>query len=158
MSLDVSYRENTLSSPCKADISRLCEVCVLLLRSCHVWSLCRHAALGVVLATLGLCGCSPVFNVRAAREVSRDRLLGLADRGRTDHLWYVGSDEFYHYVADTRSGHEGSYKVRADEVRLSDTFRIGDDQGYVLWPWLIEGKRLGRRPRELPIPHQPVTE
>jgi hypothetical protein len=91
-------------------------------------------------------GCAQTFGIRAAKEISRDELLSMADRGKANHVRYMGSDEAYHYVYNTRDGEEGSYKVRADRLRLEQTFRVGDDDSYILWPWLIEGKRLGAKP------------
>lgn len=104
------------------------------------------------LATLLVAaGCSPVFNVRAAHEVSRDRLIELADQGRTNHLRYMGSDGAYHYVFDSRQDSKRSYKVRADEVKLKDTFDLNQDhEPYVLWPWVIEGQTMGSPPQEMP--------
>lgn len=94
-------------------------------------------------------GCTPVFNARAAQEVSRDKLLWLAEKGQADKLKYVGSDNGYHYVFDSREGAERSYKVRADAIKLKDVFPVGDEEGYVLYPWVIEGSRFGTRPREI---------
>ncbi|MGQ0636288.1 MAG: hypothetical protein ACT4QC_16865 [Planctomycetaceae bacterium] len=123
-----------------------------------VVSLIARRVLNLTLLAAWLAGCSPVFNVRSAREISRESLLGLADRGQTNHLWYVGSDEAYHYVADVRAGQDGSYKVRVDRLKLQETFRVGEDEAYVLWPWLIEGKRMGRRPEELTNSPQTIAK
>lgn len=101
-----------------------------------------------ILLALGLlAGCSPL-NVNSAREVSRERLLVLSEQGRNDHLRYVGSDTKYHYVFDSRPESERMYKIRSNEIKLQDTFRPGDEEPYVLWPQVIEGKLLGEKPRE----------
>ena len=117
-------------------------------------SLSRHRILCFLLAALLLAGCSP-FSVKGAREVDRDRLLVLSEKGKNDHLRYVGSDGTYHYVVDSRPESGRTYKVRADQIALEDTFRVGDDDSYVLWPQLIEGKKLGKKPQpmgEFPSP------
>jgi hypothetical protein len=105
------------------------------------------AQLSVVLLPLMLlAGCTSVFSREAAREVSRDKLLALADSGAGNHMHYVGSDRAYHYVYDRRDDRQKSYKVRAEQIELKNTFDVGEDS-YVLWPWLIEGKLLGAKPK-----------
>jgi hypothetical protein len=102
---------------------------------------CRHStwmALGLTLFP----GCFNAFSQRNAREVSCEKLLQISEQGRSDHLQYVGSDFSFHYVFDNRKGHERSYKVAANSIKLVDTFGVGDDS-YVLHPWMIEGKKLG---------------
>lgn len=109
-------------------------------------SRCRlHWSL-VLLAAWPLAGCTSVFSARSAREVSREKLLALADVGAGDHIQYVGSDRTYHYVYDQRPDRQKSYKVRAEQIELKSTFDVGEDS-YVLWPWLIEGKLLGSKPK-----------
>lgn len=107
----------------------------------RVWLCC----LLVQLVMLLLSGCAAVFDPRAAREVSRERLLELADAGRADHMKYQGSDRAWHYVFDDRPDRRQAYKVRAEDMELENTFDVGED-AYVLHPWLIEGKRLGKKP------------
>lgn len=97
-----------------------------------------------LLAGLFAAGCASAFSAREAHEVSRDRLLAISDSGSIDHLRYMGSDANYHYVFDTRPGKERSYKVRADSIKLKDTFGLGEDS-YVLLPWVIEGQPFGSR-------------
>jgi hypothetical protein len=55
----------------------------------------------LALSASCLTGCSP-FDVKSAREVSRDRLLVISEKGQNDHLRYVGTEGAYHYVQDTR--------------------------------------------------------
>lgn len=100
-----------------------------------------------LLTAASLAGCMSVFSTGSAREVSREKLLALADTGAGDHIRYMGSDRDYHYVFDERADRHKSYKVRASTIELKDTFNVGDDS-YVLWPWLIEGKLLGSKPEE----------
>ena len=88
------------------------------------------------------CGCSSPFSMQKAQEVSRDKLISLAEKGHSDHLVYVGSDFQYHYAYDSRPGKERTYKINAKNLRLKETFSFGDD-AYVLHPWMIEGKLLG---------------
>ena len=101
-------------------------------------------------------GCATTFSAKAAREVSRERLLDLSEAGRADHLRYMGSDFSYHYVFDARPGKERSYKVRADGMRLRDTFRVGEDS-YVLLPWVIEGTPFGSKTEEAVTNAPPVS-
>lgn len=103
----------------------------------------------VRLALIFLCGvlmpgCFAAFSRREAREVSRERLLQISEKGTTDHLQYRGSDFGYHYVFDTRPGKERSYKVSVTSMPLAETFPVGDDF-YVLHPWVIEGKLMGTK-------------
>jgi hypothetical protein len=91
-------------------------------------------------------GCRGVFNARSARDVTREELLELGDTGTADFLHYVGTSDGYHYVFDTRHDKEASYRIRADQMKLAETFAPGDQKPYVLYTWLIEGKRLGRKP------------
>lgn len=92
-------------------------------------------------------GCATPFTVPTAREVSRERLLEISEVGTSDHLRYVGSDGQFHYVDDTRKGPMKSYKVRADTMKLADTFALGKDS-YVLHPWVIDGTMMGSKPEK----------
>jgi hypothetical protein len=103
----------------------------------------RHAV-WFCLCLLLLPGCFSAFSQRTAREVSRDKLLQISEKGTTDHLQYVGSDFQYHYVYDSRPGKERSYKVSVKAVKLKDTFAVGEDS-YVLHPWVIEGAPFGTK-------------
>ena len=110
-------------------------------------------ALGVtrlwaVVCVITIAGCAATFSPGNAREVSRERLLQICEAGKTDHLIYRGSDFNYHYVFDSRPGKERTYKVRATDMKLANTFSLGEDS-YVLLPWVIEGELLGARPKEL---------
>lgn len=104
------------------------------------------ALLSLLLLTLA--GCAETFSARRATEITREQLVNLSERDKSDHLVYVGSDRSFHYVCDIRPGKEESYKVRADSMKLADTFRVGSefDEPYVLYPWVVEGKPLGRKP------------
>ncbi len=93
-------------------------------------------------------GCFATFSQRNAKEVSREKLLAVSEKGTTNHLQYMGSDFNYHYVYDTRPGKERSYKVRVTDVKLANTFPVGEDS-YVLHPWVIEGKLMGSPPEDL---------
>ncbi len=109
-----------------------------------------------LLAAMLASGCATTFNAQNAREVTRERLLELSEAGKSDHLFYVGSDLGYHYVFDSRPTKGRSYKIRADNMTLRDTFRVGED-GYVLYPWVIEGKTLGSKTEEV-ITNEPPAE
>ena len=109
----------------------------------------QFLSLLVLLAATLSTGCN-TFSTQSAREVSRERLLEISEKGRSDHLKYVGSDFAYHYVYDSRPGVEKTYRVRADSIKLADTFPVGSDDSYVLHPWLIEGKLLGSSPKPEP--------
>ncbi len=111
--------------------------------------------LRLILLSTGLliAGCVSTFNARDAREVSRERLLELAEAGTCDHLLYMGSDFYYHYAYDSRPDRARSYKVRADGMKLQDTFRVGEDS-YVLHPWVVEGKPFGSKYAE-PVTNEP---
>jgi hypothetical protein len=97
-----------------------------------------------------LAGCAATFSPGSAREVSRDRLLQISETGKADHLTYMGSDFNYHYVFDSRSGRERTYKVRVTDMKLANTFSIGEDS-YVLLPWVIEGQLMGSKPTDLEV-------
>jgi hypothetical protein len=102
-------------------------------------------------------GCTATFSQREAREVSRERLLELSEAGRSNHLLYEGSDFHYHYVYDSRRGKERSYKVRADQINLRETFSVGEDS-YVLHPWVIEGQPFGSKTEETPTSEPPAAD
>jgi hypothetical protein len=106
----------------------------------------RHV--GLTLLLLCAAGCAETFSMRRATEITREQLLNLSEKDKSDHVVYVGTEGGYHYVCDVRPGTEDSYKVRADSLKLTDTFRVGSryDEPYVLYPWVIEGKPLGRKP------------
>lgn len=93
-------------------------------------------------------GCAATFSADRAVEVTREQLLALSEKEKSEHLVYVGSDRTFHYVCDVRAGQEKSYKVRTDSMKLADTFTLGSgfDEPYVLYPWVVEGKPLGRKP------------
>jgi len=102
-------------------------------------------------------GCMATFSQRDAREVSCERLLQFSEAGRSDHLVYEGSDFHYHYVYDSRPGKERSYKVRADQIKLRETFPVGEDS-YVLHPWVIEGQPFGSKTEETPTSEPPAAD
>jgi hypothetical protein len=116
-------------------MSSRCRVPRSVLRSCWLW-------------TLLLAGCATTFSPGAAREISRERLLSISEKGTTNHLQYMGSDFNYHYVFDARSGKERSYKIRTHEMKLAATFSVGEDS-YVLYPWVIEGQPFGAPPADV---------
>jgi len=97
-----------------------------------------------------LAGCAATFSPGGAREVSRDRLLRISETGKTDHLTYMGSDFNYHYVFDSRPGKERTYKVRVTDMKLANTFSVGEDS-YTLLPWVIEGQLMGSKPHDLDL-------
>lgn len=107
-------------------------------------------SLWALLCVLIPAGCATTFSPGGAREVSRDRLLQICDTGKTDHLTYMGSDFSYHYVFDSRSGKERTYKVRVTDMKLANTFSVGEDS-YVLHPWVIEGQLMGSKPNDLGV-------
>jgi hypothetical protein len=102
----------------------------------------------VLVCALTLSGCAATFSPGSAREVSRDRLLRISETGQTNHLTYMGSDFSYHYIFDSRAGKERTYKVRIADMKLANTFSIGEDS-YVLHPWVIDGQMMGSRPIEV---------
>ena len=103
-----------------------------------------------LLCALILSSCAATFSPGGAREVSRDRLLRISEAGQANHLTYMGSDFSYHYVFDSRPGKERTYKVRIADVKLANTFSVGEDS-YVLLPWVIEGQLMGTRPTEVGV-------
>ncbi|MGE5194537.1 MAG: hypothetical protein ACM3U2_18760 [Deltaproteobacteria bacterium] len=115
---------------------------------------CRHL---VLLSGLFLAGCVSTFSQRDAREVSRERLLELSEAGRCDHILYMGSDFSYHYVYDSRPDKARSYKIRADGMKLRETFPLGEDS-YVLHPWVIEGKPFGSKTAEAVTNEPPAAD
>jgi hypothetical protein len=111
----------------------------------------------VLSAGLIAAGCVTTFSQRDAREVSRERLLELSEAGRSDHILYMGSDFYYHYAYDSRPDKARSYKVRADGMKLRDTFPVGEDS-YVLHPWVIEGKPFGSKTAEAVTNEPPAAD
>lgn len=107
----------------------------------------KSRLLATLLTMLLASGCAATFSAKNASEVSRERLLELSEQGKSDHLLYAGSDFSWHYVYDSRPGKGKTYKIRADSLKLRETFRVGEDD-YVLHPWLIEGKALGTTAEE----------
>jgi hypothetical protein len=103
-----------------------------------------------VLCVLIPAGCAATFSPGGAREVSRDRLLQICETGKSDHLTYMGSDFSYHYVFDTRPGKDRTYKIRITDMKLANTFSVGEDS-YVLLPWVIEGQLMGSKTNDLEI-------
>lgn len=93
-------------------------------------------------------GCTETFSKRRATEITREQLLNLSEKDQSEHVVYVGTEGGYHYVCDVRPGKEESYKVRADSMKLADTFRVGSDfdEPYVLYPWVVQGEPIGRKP------------
>jgi hypothetical protein len=102
-------------------------------------------------------GCAATFSAKSAREISRERLLELSEKGTTDHLRYMGSDSAWHYVYDARPDRRRSYRIRADEIKLRDTFSVGEDS-YVLLPWVIEGKPFGSKTDEAVTSAPPAAD
>ncbi len=113
--------------------------------SCKRANLSR--ALWCLLCLLILAGCTATFSPGSAREISKDRLLQISESGKSDHLTYMGSDFNYHYVFDSRPGKERTYKVRVTDLKLANTFSLGEDY-YVLLPWVIEGQLMGSKPKD----------
>ena len=109
----------------------------------------RHA---VCLFVVLLAGCASPFDFAPADAVvlPRDRLQALAQQDGPGSMYYCGTDDGYHYLVDPRPGRRRVYKVKAKDLKLEDTFRQGEDEPYLVHPHLLEGRRLGHRPRELP--------
>ena len=105
-----------------------------------------------VLLLAGLIGCASPFEFAPADAVvlPRDRLQALAQQDGPGSLYYCGTEEGYHYLVDPRPGARRVYKVKVKDLKLEDTFRQGEDEPYLVHPHLLEGRRLGQRPRELP--------
>lgn len=107
----------------------------------------------IICASICL-GCTPFdFSTERAVQVNREQLLHIAEQGTQDHLYYAGSDWSYHYLVDTRKDHESAYKIEHKQLKLKDTFERDEDSPYVVYPHVIEGKKIGHRPREI----APVT-
>ncbi len=113
--------------------------------------------LPAVVIGLLLAGCASPFSAREAHEVSRERLLRISEAGPIDHLHYVGSDASYHYIHDVQTGKERSYKIRADGLKIRDTFPLGEDE-YALLPWVIEGTPFGSQTEETPTNAKPGVD
>jgi hypothetical protein len=109
-----------------------------------------------LVAGLVVAGCA-TFNVHSAREISQERLLALSEQGNASHILYMGSDFTYHYVFDSRPDRKRSYKIRAEKIKLQDTFLPGEDS-YVLHPWVIEGTPFGSTVQEAVTNELPVEE
>lgn len=110
----------------------------------------RRSLFTLLLA--GLVGCASPFDFAPSDAVvlPRDRLQALAQQDGPGSLYYCGTEEGYHYLIDPRPGARRVYKVKVKDLKLEDTFRQGEDEPYLVHPHLLEGRRLGQRPRELP--------
>jgi hypothetical protein len=99
-----------------------------------------------------LSGCASPFEFAPADAVvlPRDRLQALAQQDGPGSLYYCGTEDGYHYLVDPRPGNRQVYKAKTKDLKLEDTFRRGADEPYLVHPHLLEGRRLGQRPRELP--------
>jgi len=111
----------------------------------------RPLVAGVLLGA-ALAGCASPFDFAPSDAVvlPRDRMQTLAQQDGPGSLYYCGTEEGYHYLVDPRPGHRRVYKVKAKDLKLEDTFRKGEDEPYLVHPHLLEGRKLGHRPRELP--------
>lgn len=113
----------------------------------------RWLAIWFTLAlAVWLAGCASPFEFAPADAVvlPRDRLQALAQQDGPGSLYYCGTEDGYHYLVDPRPGNRRVYKAKAKDLKLEDTFRRGEDEPYLVHPHLLEGRRLGQRPRELP--------
>lgn len=116
----------------------------------------RHSRWSAVWFTLPLAawlaGCASPFEFAPADAVvlPRDRLQALAQQDGPGSLYYCGTEEGYHYLVDPRPGVRRVYKAKTKDLKLAETFRRGEDEPYLVHPHLLEGRRLGQRPRELP--------
>ena len=123
------------------------------LRACGLgaWGL-RAWGLGLLLALGCLSGCvsSPWLAQRAAREISKESLVELADEGQGDHLLYLGSQGGYHYLRDSRSSYAAPFKVDDRALKLGQTFPLQSEEPYVVYPHVIAGRKLGQKPKALP--------
>ena len=117
----------------------------------RAWGL-RAWGLGLLLAVGCLSGCvsSPWLAQRAAREISKESLVELADEGQGDHLLYLGSQGGYHYLRDRRSSYAAPFKVDDRALKLGQTFPLQSEEPYVVYPHVIAGRKLGQKPKALP--------
>jgi len=117
----------------------------------RAWGL-RACGLGLLLALGCLSGCvsSPWLAQRAAREISKESLVELADEGQGDHLLYLGSQGGYHYLRDSRSSYAAPFKVDDRALKLGQTFPLQSEEPYVVYPHVIAGRKLGQKPKALP--------
>lgn len=140
------HRSSRTASPVRSEPRQLREA------NPTARSLRRAACRGFLAVTClaALAGCSPFnFSPTQASSLSREQLLKIADQEQADHLYYAGSDSSHHYLVDTRRGRNSAYKIEIQQLPLRDTFRLGEDSPYVLYPHMIEGELLGERPREI---------
>lgn len=112
----------------------------------------RACGLGLLLVLGCLSGCvsSPWLAQRAAREISKESLVELADEGQGDHLLYLGSQGGYHYLRDSRSSYAAPFKVDDRALKLGQTFPLQSEEPYVVYPHVIAGRKLGQKPKALP--------
>ena len=123
------------------------------LRACGLGACGLRAwGLGLLLVLGCLSGCvsSPWLAQRAAREISKESLVELADEGQGDHLLYLGSQGGYHYLRDRRSSYAAPFKVDDRALKLGQTFPLQSEEPYVVYPHVIAGRKLGQKPKALP--------
>lgn len=88
----------------------------------------------VLLISLLLLACAS-----SEREVIAPiELISMANVNTLDHLGYIGSDEYYHYIDRNKMFNYALYKVRKDELFLEKTFPLDQGAFYVLWPDMIK--------------------
>ena len=103
-----------------------------------------------LVALVICCGCGQVAAHRDAREVSREQLVRIADAGAGDGLRYLGTQAGHHYFETSQGGVAGTYRIRESALPFIDTFRLGDEAPYTMYPHVIEGRALGKAPTEIP--------
>ena len=65
-------------------------------------------------------------------------LISIASVDTLDHLGYIGSDEYYHYIDRNKMFNHTLYKVQKETLFLKKTFPLNQGGYYVLWPDMIK--------------------
>jgi len=93
------------------------------------------------LATIcvAIAGCGGIAEKAKITDVPH--LESLEDSSSYRHLLYCGSDDQFHYFAHFWCGkilmHQTFYKVERCRLNLEKTFRLGEEERYVVWPGTI---------------------
>lgn len=95
----------------------------------RLMSLARTA---IFSAALALGGCS------TPRTASVDKLLPLQTSSSFDPLFYVGSDQRFHYFNRLNLKYWQKYRVARSEISLDFEFPQNSEKSLVMWPGTLE--------------------
>lgn len=95
---------------------------------------------------LAMQGCVGLPAHPAAREVTVDQLVRVAEAGPGDQLYYIGTKGGFHFFESRHPSVAGPYKVAESALPHIDSFRIDGEPPYRMYAHVLEGKPLGALP------------